>query len=48
MGDDSLRAGGRRGVTSSAPVGLYVMLGMSGLILVLLVLHILGGGLNHH
>jgi hypothetical protein len=41
-----LRAG--RTATSSAPRGLYVMLGISGLILVLLVLHIMGGGLNHH
>ena len=41
-----LRTG--RAVTSSAPRRLYVMLGLSGLILVVIVLHIMNGGLNHH
>jgi hypothetical protein len=34
--------------TRSAPWGLYVMLGIGGLILLLLVLHISNGGLEHH
>ena len=41
-----LRAG--RAATSSAPWGLYAMLGISGLILLFLILHITGGGLKHH
>lgn len=41
-----LRAG--RASTPRTPWGLYAMLGISGLILLFLILHITGGGLKHH
>ena len=41
-----LRAG--RASTPHTPWGLYAMLGISGLILLFLILHITSGGLKHH
>jgi hypothetical protein len=37
-----------RGSTTSTPWGLYVLLGLIGLVVLFVVLHLAGGGLRGH